>query len=125
MATMQNVTIVGIESGADLSADANQYKFVKLSGGKVVLAALGDNAIGVLLNKPKSGEQAEVGIAGIVKVQADAAFSADDKLMSSADGQAATAVATAGRHVLAVALQAATAAGQIVKALLVTKPILA
>lgn len=125
MATMQNVHTVGIEAGADLSADANQFKFVKLSAGKVVLAVLGDNAIGVLLNKPKLGEQAEVGIGGVVKVQASAAFAVDAKLMSSADGQAATAVGAAGRHVLAVALQAAAAAGEIVKVLLVTKPILA
>lgn len=125
MATMQNVQTVGIESGADLSADANQYKFVKLNAGKVELAGLGDQAIGVLLNKPKLGDQAEVGIGGIVKVQADAAFAVDVKLMSSADGQAALAVAAAGRHVLAIAMQAASAAGEIVKVLLVAKPILA
>jgi hypothetical protein len=63
-------------AGADLSAAANQYKFVEVdsSGNVSVCNAVTDRPIGVLQNRPKQGEAAEVTISGITKLQADAAL---------------------------------------------------
>jgi hypothetical protein len=107
------------EAGADLSA--KQFYFMKLSAFNtvVVCAAITDKPIGVLQNKPDAaGKAAEVMMLGISKVSADGAITVGDSLGTSADGQADsiaagtdTTVYTAG-----TALEAATAAGQIVTA---------
>lgn len=77
------------EAGADLSA--KQFYFVKLSANNkvVVCAAVTDVPIGVLQNKPTSGQTAEVTICGITKVSGDADLSAGNQIGTSADGQAA------------------------------------
>lgn len=79
-------------AGEDLSA--KQYYFVKLSAAKTVVACSGttDIAIGVLQNKPESGEAARVRLLGPTKVIADAALTYDDLVGTSADGQAAVMV---------------------------------
>jgi hypothetical protein len=81
-------------AGADLSAAANQHKFVKLnSSGQVVLcSAATDKPYGVLQNRPAAGQAAAVMIDGISKVQADANLTVGDKVGTSADGQAAAYV---------------------------------
>jgi len=124
MATQQLAayTTITLPAGADLSAA--QFKFVKLSAGTVVLGAAGNDCIGVLLNKPASGEAAEVQIAGITKVQADVALATSGtKVMCSADGQAA--VATSTNHVLGRTISTAAAAGELVEVLLTSSSILA
>lgn len=105
-------------SAADLSAEANQYKFVKLdANGEVVLCtAAGESAIGVLQNRPKLGEQATVRAVGVSKVQADAALNEGDRIATSADAQAKAASALvqatgAASNVLGIALTAPSAAG--------------
>ena len=81
--------IVGIEANADLSAAANQYKFVKLTSAKVALcAAATDIPIGVLQNKPKAGETADVLALGVSKVRSDANLVAQDLIGTAADGEA-------------------------------------
>jgi hypothetical protein len=102
-------------AGADLST--HQFKFVELdSNGAVVLAgAAGQDCLGVLLNKPKSGEScqiADIGGGSIVKVVASAAIALEARVSSAADGRAVTAVAT--HHVLGKALLASAAAGEII-----------
>tara|TARA_R110002012_G_scaffold281204_1_gene470207 strand:+ start:1312 stop:1698 length:387 start_codon:yes stop_codon:yes gene_type:complete len=84
---------VGIDLGmftasADLSA--KQYYYVKMSGDNTVTvcAAITDKPIGVLQNKPASGEQAIVRCFGVSKVSADATLAAGDIIGTSADGQA-------------------------------------
>lgn len=125
MATQQLATyntISGPVAGADLTA--GQFKFVKWSSGAIVLAAAGNDAIGVLLNKPNTGEVCEIQIGGIVKVQADVALATiGTKVMSSADGQAA--VATSTNHVLGRTFSTASAAGEYVEVLLTAPSILA
>jgi hypothetical protein len=81
-------------AGADLSAAANQYKFVKLntSSQVVLCSAVTDKPYGILQNTPASGQAAEVMIDGISKVQADANLTIGDQVGTSADGQAAAYV---------------------------------
>ncbi len=124
MATTQleaNQTIT-LPAGADLSS--YQFRFVKISGGAVVLSGAGNDAIGVLLNKPTSGDAAQVQIGGVAKVQADAALATSGaKIMSSADGQAAAATST--NHVVGSTIDTATAAGEVIAVLLSRQGILA
>lgn len=76
------------EAAADLSA--KQYYFVKISSaGKVdVCSAVTDVPIGVLQNKPASGQMASVRIIGITKISSDEALTAGNAIGTSADGQA-------------------------------------
>ena len=75
-------------AAADLSA--KQYYFVKLASSTTVnvCAAVTDKPIGILQNKPESGEQAVVRVFGVSKVSADATLAAGDVIGTSADGQA-------------------------------------
>lgn len=124
MATQQLAAYNTISHPAGADLTAAQFKFVKISGTGVVLAAAGNDALGVLLNKPASGEAAEIQIGGIAKVQADAALATTGtKIMSSADGQAAAATST--NHVLGRTLTVSAAAGDIIEVLLTAPSILA
>ena len=83
---------VGVDIGtftasADLSS--SQYYFVKMSGDNTVTvcAAVTDKPIGVLQNKPESGDQAVVRVFGVSKFSVDATVAAGDVLGTSADGQ--------------------------------------
>ncbi len=70
---------------------------------------------GVLYNKPKLGEAAEVVVGGSPKMQADAAINEMDILVTSADGQFAASVPAVGNtdHAFAIANDAVAAAGEI------------
>lgn len=108
----------GLKAGADLSAAANQFKAVKLdaSGDIILCSVAGELVYGVLYNKPKSGEAAEVVVAGSPKMQADAAINEMDILATSADGQFAVSTPAVGNtdHAFAIAKDAAAAAGEII-----------
>lgn len=85
------VKIPGLTAGGDLSAAANQYKFVKYSALKAVVVCDGvtDVPCGVLQNTPASGAAADVVCFGITKVQGDADLAFGNLIGTSADGQAA------------------------------------
>lgn len=82
-----------LEAGADLSS--SQYKLVKVNSSSKVIAcaATTDIPIGILQNKPVSGDAAEIMAIGISKVQADSALTAGNVFGTSSDGQAAPYVA--------------------------------
>ncbi len=82
------VDIGTFTASADLSA--KQFYIVKMSGDNTVTvcAAVTDVPIGVLQNKPASGEQAVVRVFGMSKVSADATLAAGNIIGTSADGQA-------------------------------------
>ena len=105
-------------AGADLSA--KQFYFVKQhsTAFQVVLAGSGENAIGVLQNKPTSGQAAEVECLGVTKVIAGNTITAGNNLMSDSNGKAIPHTGT--NAVLAVALEGASA-GEYVSALLITR----
>ena len=122
MAFELDITTLGTQlAGADLSAQANQYKFVKMSGAGVILAAVsGEKVLGILANKPASGDVAEVTVEAVAfPVLAGAAFAAGAFLMTDATGRAITA-ATTGSTIVGQALEAASAAGDIVTMRLAT-----
>lgn len=116
MSAYQNVETLTFEAGADLSA--GQYHFVKLSSGQVVLCSvIGEDAVGVLFDKPAAqGRAGKVAIAGIVKVTAGAAVAQDALVMTNASGRAITATAT--NVALGTALKAASADGEVIPVLL-------
>lgn len=95
MSSYQEPKIVTLEAAADLSA--KQFHLVKLTssadGKKVSLAGAGEKAIGVLMNAPKQGEDAEVALPGggaLLKVNGTVA--AGDSLAATSEnkGQVAT-----------------------------------
>jgi len=110
MATEQKGFSIGsLNAGADLSA--LQFGTVKVdaSGDVVATSVAGEETLGVLQNKPTSGQVADVMTLGKTKARAGAAISAGALLMANASGKLITA-ATAGSHVIGVALEAAGAA---------------
>lgn len=88
------IKIPGLTASADLSA--KQHYLVKMSGAKTVTvcAATTDKPIGVLQNAPTSGQEAEVCVFGVTKVNSDANLAAGDSIGCAADGQAAAYTVT-------------------------------
>ena len=121
MATQQNLTCITLEAGADLSGD--QYKLVKLSAGKAVLcAAATDAPVGVLQNKPGSGEAATVCVSGATKLLAGATINSGDLVGTDASGtaDAKTPGTDTTEYVVGTALTGA-ASGEILTALINTE----
>lgn len=110
----------GFKAAADLSA--KQYYFVKQTAAGEVNVCTGatDKPIGVLQNKPESGEDAEIISFGITKVSADAALSVDDLIGTSADSQAdaKTPGSDTTEYVVGRVLTATTAAGGLATAMI-------
>jgi hypothetical protein len=115
-----SATIWSFTAGADLSSA--QYKFVEMdSAGLVTVCnAATDKPIGVLQNKPLSGQTAQVLIAGISKVQADAALTIGTEIGTSADGQADAKIrgTDVTEYISGVVLTAASNAGELVTCLI-------
>ena len=107
-------------AGEDLSSD--QYKFVKLdgSGQAIKCTAITDRPVGVLQNDPESGEEAEIMVSGITKLEADGVIAIAAELGTSADSQADSIASGTDTTVFKVgtALQAAAGAGVIFSALI-------
>jgi len=120
MAVEQALTNVSLRASGDLSA--YQFRFVKLNAsGQVVLAGDGEWAIGVLQNKPTAaGQGATVAISGISKAVAGGTLTPGNAVASDAQGRAIRA--GTGDYILGVALESATAAGQVVSVLLAPRP---
>lgn len=100
------------QAAADLSG--SQFYVVAISGARQVnlQTSAGGIAYGILQNKPTQGQAADVGILGVSKAAAGAAFSAGAVLAADATGRLITATST--NHRIATAIEAATAAGQII-----------
>ena len=91
------IKLPGFTAASDLTA--SQYLFVKIvAGTKTVtpVTALADRPVGVLVNKPKSGEAAEVVVLGITPVIAGETVAAGDMLSVLANGKASNDTAQAG-----------------------------
>jgi len=98
------------------SMTANQYYIVQLSAAGDIEVGEGatDLLVGVLQNKPASGEAALYRFAGTTKVVASAAVAIGAKLTTTAAGKAVTTT-TAGDMVVGIALEAAAADGDIIE----------
>lgn len=112
---------VTLKAGADLSG--SQYLFVKLdaAGNVIVCAAAGEDALGVLQNKPTLGKAAVVRVQGTSKVVASAALNANQRIATDATGKAKAAAllvqaSGAGSYAMGKLLLAAVGAGSIVSA---------
>jgi hypothetical protein len=75
-------------AGADLRT--SQYLFVKLNatGAVILCAAAGETGIGVLQNKPNTGEAAIVCVNGVSKVVCAVALNPQDFIATDAAGKA-------------------------------------
>ena len=116
------ICIPGLTASADLSAAANQYKYVEMSADKQVNVtnANTDKAVGVLQNRPASGEAAVVCAIGITKLQGDADLAFGDSIGPSADGQAAAYTASdTTKHINGTVIEGNGAAGGYITAIVV------
>ncbi len=88
MARIDNMQVVSIEAGADLSA--KQFFFVSVSAdGQIDPTGDGGDADGILQNDPSAaGRAAEVAISGVVKVIAGGTCTRGGPAASDAAGEA-------------------------------------
>lgn len=106
-------------AAGDLSAV--QFKFVKMSTTQVTTCGDGQDAVGVLQNKPAAaGRAAQVCINGVTKVVAGAVTTAGGYGASDSSGRAVDAVS--GDYILGRFLEAAAVAGDVVSFLLGANP---
>jgi hypothetical protein len=106
-----------LEANADLSAKQHTFmKYVATEKVDLATSATGTELLGVLQNKPQSGEFATVAYAGLSKLVAGGAITAGAIVTTNASGRA-TAVAS-GQMGAARAISAAGADGDIITALL-------
>jgi len=107
-----SVTLAGPNS-------SGQFLAVKITGSRTVgLANAGGEAIyGILQNNPSLGYVADVGLMGVSKAVAGAAVAAGAELMTDTSARLITATST--NHRIGVALEAATAAGQLITVALI------
>jgi len=104
---------VSLEAGEDLSNA--QFLAVALdSNGKVVKAKSDTLPIGILQDKPKEGQAANVRMLGISKVVAGGAIAIGDVLTADDDGR--LIAASTGYYPIGIALEAAAQAGRVVTA---------
>lgn len=110
MATYEKKLQLGsLVAGADLSS--SQHYLVKVSAANTVaLAGAGELCIGVVDNKPTSGQAVEILCGVVVPVVTGAAVAAGAEVASDASGKAVTA--TTGDRVFGVALTASAADGE-------------
>lgn len=117
---MSNIVLAkGFLAGAAIAA----YRIVKFSAVDTVIqgAAASDSLIGVVSEvAPASGERCEVILSGVAFVEAGAAVTVGSLITSDATGRGIAAAPASGvnaRHV-GVALEAAAAAGDVIRVLL-------
>ncbi len=115
-------TLPGVTAGADLSA--KQFHIVKVAStaGQVVLngtSLFAGNVVGVLMNKPASGEEAEVALDGIVKlIVATSTIVAGDPIGSNSTSKGTDGSTTDNGSRIGKALGASAAANDIISVLL-------
>ncbi|NUB16780.1 hypothetical protein GAY28_32610 [Azospirillum brasilense] len=111
MAATQILDLEAFPAGADLST--KQFHAVKFNGdGALVTAGDGDDILGILEDKPKSGEQATVSIAGRPKAKLGGNVAPGALLAVNANAQLITAAA--GKRIVARAMESG-AAGEIIQ----------
>lgn len=106
MALQERLNPLSVNANADLSASQFCFVAVNSSGLLILPATAGDDAIGVLQNKPaaqgRAGEVALLNGSGRVKVVAGATLAPGAKVQSDTSGHAIAAAT--GDHVLGTVL---------------------
>lgn len=108
------ITLPGLTASATLAA--KQYYCVKMASTAkqvIVGAAATDRVIGIVQNDPAAGEEALVAIAGACKAAAETSVSVGDYVASSSTGRVKTTT-TGNDDVIGLALEASSAAGDII-----------
>ena len=98
---------------------ATKYIFVQANGARTAMQAINPTStalLGVMQNNPKVGEAMSIACAGLSKVVAGGALSANALITSNSSGRAAAV--TSGDMVAGRVLEAAGADGDVVTALL-------
>lgn len=113
--SQQGISILALTMQATGAITAN--RFVSAAGAQVVADA---NAIGVARNTVASGEQVAVDVQGTAVIETGAAIAKGATCKADASGRAIAWV-TSGAKV-AIALEAATGAGQFIEVLLQDNP---
>ena len=119
MAEFQNLETYTLEAAADLSA--KQYHIVRgsaISKCNMGSAATDSGLIGVLQNKPQSGEFACIADGGISKIVAGGTVTANQLVTTNGSGRAANA--GSGDMIVGRALDTATTNGEIISVRLLT-----
>lgn len=100
-------------AAADL--DTRQFTAVQVNSSGQIAAVTGSAQVtfGILQDKPRAGQPANVMRSGVTKMVAGAAVTAGAEVMADATGRAITA-ATATNRVIGIALETATAPNQII-----------
>ncbi len=104
-------------------ADIIKYRILKHSAAETVIqaAAATDGLIGVCNEvAPLSGQRCDVILMGIADIEAGAAITVDAPITSDSVGRAVTAAPAAGTNnrVIGFALEAASAAGDVIRVLI-------
>lgn len=107
MATENIILKDTLQATEDMSS--YQYLAVSLDDGK--RADAGHEATGILLNKPKTGEMATIGIIGIMKYKAGGAITKGDRLIVQSNGLFYTA--GSGYHIVGTARETLSGADSI------------
>ena len=105
-------------AGADLSASKNRFAKVSADNTVSVATAAADSVIGVIDDIPyaAAGAQVAVRMSGTVMITASAAIAAGAKVTPTTGGKAVTAGGGTAYH--AIAIQAATADGDLIECFL-------
>jgi len=101
MATYDNRQPISLVASVDMTGFRNRFVKQHTVAGEIALAGAGENAIGVLQDKPVQSQAGNVAIDGKLVLLAGGVFAPGDKIASDAQGRAIAAVA--GNHVLGVA----------------------
>lgn len=117
MATEQNIYDFSLQAAADYYTTSKQFYAMKVdSNGRACLADAAHAAlIGVLQNKPKIYEAAEIRKIGISKVVCGASITIGDKVTSDSAGKLVTATAT--QRFIGIALETG-ATGRVISILM-------
>ena len=117
MSIEQNIYSLSLQAAADYYTTSKQYYIMKIdANGRACLAGAADAAsIGVLQNKPKQYEAAEVRKVGISKVVCGANVTIGDKVTGDSDSKAVTA--TSAQRFIGIALETG-ASGRVISILM-------
>lgn len=112
MATESPFLRDGSQTTASADLSAKQFYAVKITGARVVglPTATTDLVYGILQNKPKSGDAADVAIFGICKALAGASLTAGSLVGVLSGGLIGTFTTSAGNMALGYAIEAAVSA---------------
>ena len=119
MAVISQMPLLVISWPAASDLRTKQFYFMELTSGEVAACnAVTDIPIGVLQNKPNTGQSAEVVVLGATKVSADAGIAEGLLIGCSDDGQAEAKVigTDTTEYVCGRVLEAAANADEIVQA---------